>query len=134
MPAIWPCVGLARMASSRSTRTVGLTNWRTVSPTSCGTRGSGKATVSMRWPAASQMLYIAALGTLKNRSVFCPLFSAFDPEPIRTRMTIGQAKVLMTTETLYERKVVGIRVLLPDGVHHRSDGSGRHSAPAFHQR
>ena len=28
-------------------------------------------------------LYIAALGTLKHRSVFCPLFSAFGPEPIR---------------------------------------------------
>ncbi|WP_420644450.1 AMP-binding protein [Candidatus Leptofilum sp.] len=31
-------------------------------------------------------LYIAALGTLKNRSVFCPLFSAFGPEPIFQRM------------------------------------------------
>ena len=31
-------------------------------------------------------LYIAALGTFKNRSVFCPLFSAFGPEPIRTRL------------------------------------------------
>lgn len=62
-------------------------------------------------------LYIAALGTLKNRSVFCPLFSAFGPEPIRARMTIGQAKVLVTTETLYERKVVGIRALLPDLEH-----------------
>ena len=28
-------------------------------------------------------LYIAALGTLKNRSVFSPLFSAFGPEPIQ---------------------------------------------------
>ena len=27
-------------------------------------------------------LYIAALGTLKNGSVFTPLFSAFGPEPI----------------------------------------------------
>ena len=31
-------------------------------------------------------LYIAALGTLKARSVFSPLFSAFGPEPIRTRL------------------------------------------------
>ena len=31
-------------------------------------------------------LYLAALGTLKNRSVFCPLFSAFGPEPICQRM------------------------------------------------
>ncbi|HEU4477330.1 MAG TPA: AMP-binding protein, partial [Pyrinomonadaceae bacterium] len=40
-------------------------------------------------------LYITALGTLKNRSVFCPLFSAFGPEPIRSRMAIGEARVLV---------------------------------------
>ncbi len=58
-------------------------------------------------------LYIAALGTLKNRSVFCPLFSAFGPEPIRARLTIGQAKVLVTTSTLYQRKVAAIRSAIP---------------------
>ncbi len=42
-------------------------------------------------------LYIAALGTLKAGMVFTPLFSAFGPEPIRTRMEIGAAKVLVTT-------------------------------------
>ena len=42
-------------------------------------------------------LYIAALGTLRNGSVFSPLFSAFGPEPVRTRMAIGEAKVLVTT-------------------------------------
>ena len=62
-------------------------------------------------------LYIAAIGTLKNRSVFCPLFSAFGPEPIRARMTIGQATVLVTTESLYHRKVEGIRASLPDLTH-----------------
>ncbi len=62
-------------------------------------------------------LYIAALGTLKHRSVFCPLFSAFGPEPIRARMTIGQAKVLVTTESLYHRKVEGLRGSLPDLEH-----------------
>ena len=59
-------------------------------------------------------LYIAALGTLKNRSTFCPLFSAFGPEPIRSRMTIGQAKVLVTTKSLYHRKMAGLRASLPD--------------------
>ena len=39
-------------------------------------------------------LYIAALGTLKNGSVFSPMFSAFGPEPIKARMTIGDAKAL----------------------------------------
>jgi acetyl-CoA synthetase len=62
-------------------------------------------------------LYIAALGTLKNRSVFCPLFSAFGPEPVQTRMRIGKAKALLTTQTLYERKVAGIRDSLPDLEH-----------------
>lgn len=50
-------------------------------------------------------LYIAALGTLKAGGVFSPLFSAFGPEPIKARMTIGTAKVLVTSETFYRRKV-----------------------------
>jgi acetyl-CoA synthetase len=50
-------------------------------------------------------LYIAALGTLKNGSVFSPLFSAFGPEPIKARMTIGDAKVLITSEAFYLRKI-----------------------------
>ncbi|MEW6734083.1 MAG: acetate--CoA ligase [Acidobacteriota bacterium] len=58
-------------------------------------------------------LYITALGTLKNRSVFCPLFSAFGPEPIKARMLIGKPKVLFTTESLYHRKVKEIRNSLP---------------------
>jgi acetyl-CoA synthetase len=62
-------------------------------------------------------LYVAALGTLKNRSAFCPLFSAFGPEPIRTRMEIGRARVLVTTAALYRRKVAGIRASLPDLEH-----------------
>ena len=52
-------------------------------------------------------LYIAALGTLKNRSVFCPLFSAFGPEPIRLAWRSARPRVLVTTESLYERKVAG---------------------------
>lgn len=58
-------------------------------------------------------LYIAALGTVKNRSVFCPLYSAFGPEPIRARIEIGTAKVLVTTESLYRRKVAALRASLP---------------------
>ena len=58
-------------------------------------------------------LYVAALGTLKHRSVFCPLFSAFGPEPIRARLAIGRARVLVTTASLYERKVAALRPLLP---------------------
>jgi acetyl-CoA synthetase len=59
-------------------------------------------------------LYVSALGTLKNRSVFCPLFSAFGPEPIRQRLAIGEGKVLVTTAALYKRKVADIRASLPN--------------------
>lgn len=59
-------------------------------------------------------LYIAALGTLKNGSVFCPLFSAFGPEPIRQRISRGDGRVLVTTGTLYKRKVAALRAGLPE--------------------
>ncbi|HEX6902746.1 MAG TPA: acetate--CoA ligase [Thermoanaerobaculia bacterium] len=62
-------------------------------------------------------LYIAALGTLKNRSVFSPLFPAFGPEPIRQRLSLGDGRVLVTTRTLYEKKVAQIRQDLP-GLRH----------------
>ncbi len=59
-------------------------------------------------------LYISALGTLKSGNVFCPLFSAFGPEPIRQRLTIGSGCVLVTTPALYKRKVAEIRDSLPE--------------------
>jgi acetyl-CoA synthetase len=73
-------------------------------------------------------LYVAALGTLKYGGVFCPLFSAFGPEPIRARLTIGRARVLVTTETLYRRKVAALRAQLPDLTHVVLIGEG--DAPA----
>ena len=57
-------------------------------------------------------LVVTALGTLKSRAVFTPLFAAFGPEPIRARMQIGQPRVLVTTQSLYRRKVAGIRAAL----------------------
>ena len=62
-------------------------------------------------------LYVAALGTLKNGSVLCPLFSAFGPEPIHARLSIGRGKVLVTTAALYKRKVKALRERLPDLQH-----------------
>jgi len=62
-------------------------------------------------------LYIAALGTLKNVSVFSPLFPAFGPEPIRERLHLGDARVLVTTPELYQRRIVPIRDTLP-GLEH----------------
>ena len=54
-------------------------------------------------------LVIAALGTLKSRAVFAPLFSAFGPEPLRARVAIGRPKVLVTAQSLYRQKVAAIR-------------------------
>ena len=62
-------------------------------------------------------LYIAALGAWKNRSVVCTLFSAFGPEPIRARMALGDARLLITTPMLYQRKIVPIIRQLP-GLRH----------------
>jgi acetyl-CoA synthetase len=62
-------------------------------------------------------LYIAALGTLKNGSVFTPLFSAFGPEPIQARINIARARVLVTTDALYRRKVEAVRAALPSLEH-----------------
>ncbi len=59
-------------------------------------------------------LYIAALGALKAGAVFCPLFSAFGPEPVRVRLANSRARVLVTTRLLYERKVRAQRSVLPD--------------------
>lgn len=75
-------------------------------------------------------LYAAALGTLKNRSVFCPLFSSFGPEPIRTRLALGGGKVLVTTETLYRRKVEPLRAALPELEHVLLIDGGDAEAPA----
>src|SRR5512143_909956 len=62
-------------------------------------------------------LYVAMLGALKNGSVVTPLFSAFGPEPIKTRLALGEAKVLVTSETLYARKIAGIAGELPQLEH-----------------
>jgi acetyl-CoA synthetase len=62
-------------------------------------------------------LYFAALGTLKNVSVFCPLFSAFGPEPIRKRLERGDARVMVTTRRQYEKKVAGLMERLPQMKH-----------------
>jgi acetyl-CoA synthetase len=63
-------------------------------------------------------LYIAALGTWKNGSVFCPLFSAFGPEPIQQRLAIGDGRVLLTTDTLFaRRKIAELRAALPQLQH-----------------
>jgi acetyl-CoA synthetase len=72
-------------------------------------------------------LYFAALGALKNGSVFCPLFSAFGPEPVYERLSIGDARILVTTEKLYRKKVAGLRGRLPELKHILLTDAPRHS-------
>ncbi|MGH3462338.1 MAG: acetate--CoA ligase [Kribbellaceae bacterium] len=62
-------------------------------------------------------MYVAALGSWKNTSVLSPLFAAFGPEPIRNRLLLGDAKVLVTTPTLYRRRIAAQRDQLP-GLEH----------------
>ena len=73
-------------------------------------RGAAVATLLGRVPE----LFSAGLGTLKAGNVFCPLFSAFGPEPLKTRLQLGHVQMLVTTESLYRRKVAGIRGALPE--------------------
>ena len=61
-----------------------------------------------------QALYVSVLGSLKNGSVASPLFSAFGPEPLMTRLKLGDARVLVTTELQYRRKLEKMRDQLPN--------------------
>ena len=58
-------------------------------------------------------LYVAVLGALKNGTVVTPLFSAFGPEPIAKRVQLGSGQVLVTTDSLYARKIKAIRAQMP---------------------
>ena len=62
-------------------------------------------------------LYLAMLGSLKAGVVVSPLFSAFGPEPIATRLNLGTGSVLVTTPSLYLRKVAPIRGQVPSLQH-----------------
>lgn len=58
-------------------------------------------------------LYAATLGAMKAGVVVSPLFAAFGPEPVRARMEIGGASVLVTTAQHYARKVADWRATMP---------------------
>ncbi|MGE5476754.1 MAG: AMP-binding protein [Bacteroidales bacterium] len=59
-------------------------------------------------------LYQAAFGIWKAGAVFCPLFGAFGPGPLRSRLELSRAKVLIASESLYSRKVTQVRANLAD--------------------
>ncbi|MDH3318286.1 MAG: acetate--CoA ligase [Betaproteobacteria bacterium] len=62
-------------------------------------------------------LYAAVLGGLKCGAAVSPLFAAFGPEPLKTRIKLGRGKVLVTTEALYERKVKKVAGDMPTLAH-----------------
>jgi acetyl-CoA synthetase len=74
-------------------------------------------------------LYVAVLGALKAGCVVTPLFSAFGPEPIATRCEVGDARLLVTTPELYQRKVAGLRERLPGLRHVVIVGEGAAGGP-----
>ena len=86
-------------------------------------RGERVASLMGRVPA----LYATVLGTLATGAVYCPLFSAFGPEPVKARLLLGSARVLVTTDLLYRRKVAPVRSELV-GLRHvlvvRTPGAG----------
>lgn len=65
----------------------------------------------------SPELHGFALGALRSGLVYCPLFTAFGPEPVHTRLALGKARALITTDALYARKVAPMRARLPDLEH-----------------
>jgi acetyl-CoA synthetase len=73
------------------------------------TKGERVFTLAGRIPE----LYITAMGALKATAVFCPLFSVFGPEPVFQRLSRGDAKVLVTTSALFEKKVKPLLDRLP---------------------
>lgn len=79
-------------------------------------------------------LYVAALGSLKAGCVFCPLFSAFGPEPVRARLELGDARALVTNATQYQRKIAGLRDSLPGLKHVLLTGEGGSALPDLRPR
>ncbi|WP_432138392.1 acetate--CoA ligase [Streptomyces sp. bgisy154] len=88
-------------------------------------RGDRVVTLLGRCPE----LYTVVLGTLKNTSVLCPLFSAFGPDPVAQRLRLSDARVLVTTADLYRRKVAGQRDRLPSLEHVLIVGDGADALP-----
>jgi len=57
---------------------------------------------------------LTAESSIEAGGVHCSLFSAFGPEPLKTRLQLGHARVLVTSNTFFRRKVAAIRDALPE--------------------
>jgi len=75
--------------------------------------GVGRGDVAFVLAGRIPELYLAVLGSLKNGTPVSPLFAAFGPEPIATRLNLGSGSVLVTTTSLYLKKVARIRDQVP---------------------
>jgi acetyl-CoA synthetase len=75
--------------------------------------GVGKGDVVFVLCGRVPELYFAVLGALRLGAAVSPLFSAFGPEPIATRINMGRGKVLVTTEALHQKKIAKIAVPMP---------------------
>jgi acetyl-CoA synthetase len=62
-------------------------------------------------------VYVTALGSLKARAVFCPLFDSFGEEPARVRLSKGRGSLILTTAALYHRRIAPIHSSL-DALRH----------------
>ena len=80
-------------------------------------RGVGPGDTVAVLTGRSVALYVAAFGCWKAGAVFCPLFGAFGPGPLKSRLELSRAKLLIAAEDLYRRKVAGQRRALPDLAH-----------------
>jgi acetyl-CoA synthetase len=79
--------------------------------------------------------YVSALGTWRAGAVFAPLFSSFGPAPIRDRLMLGRARVLVVDATINARRIEPLRSSLPDLEHvivvGGEAGPGTHSYEAL---
>ncbi|MCX7961475.1 MAG: acetate--CoA ligase [Burkholderiales bacterium] len=80
-------------------------------------RGVGKGDAVFVLCGRIPDLYGAVLGALKCGAAVSPLFSAFGPEPIATRVNLGRGKALVATASLYERKIAKVRGEMPTLAH-----------------
>jgi acyl carrier protein len=74
--------------------------------------GIGRGDVVLALCPRIPELYATAFGVLAIEAVFSPLFAAFGPDPISTRVQAASGAVLVTTASLYARKVAPIRSAL----------------------
>lgn len=59
-------------------------------------------------------LFATLLGTLLGGGVAAPLFPSFGPEPLRLRLELGKARVLVTTAGLWQRKAAAAVAAMAD--------------------